>query len=50
MTLDFLCGNPNPRKNHGLLCKPHTNLESTNCDGVYNLIPVYNPPPLLAGL
>ena len=31
---------PSTRKNHGLVSAPHSNLESTICDSVYNLIPV----------
>jgi hypothetical protein len=31
---------PSTGKNHGLVSAPHSNLESTNCDSVYNLIPV----------
>ena len=49
MTLDFYV-ETQTGKNHGLLCAPHMNLESTNYNGVYNLIPIYNPPPLPAGL
>ena len=33
-----LRGNPHG-KNHGLLCEPHTNLESNKCDKDYSLIP-----------
>ena len=34
----FLRGNPHG-KNHGLVSKPHSNLESTKCVNDYNLIP-----------
>ena len=33
-------------KNHGLVSVPHSNLESTNGKSDYNLILVYNLPPL----
>ena len=37
---------PSTGKNHGLVSAPHSNLESTNDNEDYNIIPVCNSLPL----